>query len=109
MTCDASPKLSGATSYDQARAIGLGEEALNFAVSVLKDGGNFICKTFQGEDFPELFADVKKHFLSVKTFRPVSSRRGSRETYIIAKIFRREKHGARWRLWPGAYNHCGSD
>ncbi|MDK2975019.1 MAG: rRNA (uridine2552-2-O)-methyltransferase [Methanofollis sp.] len=94
VTCDASPRLSGATSYDQARAIGLGEDALHFAVSVLKEGGNFICKSFQGEDFPDFFADVKKHFLSVKTFRPVSSRRGSREIYIVAKNFRREKDGA---------------
>ncbi|TAJ44645.1 RlmE family RNA methyltransferase [Methanofollis fontis] len=94
VTCDASPKLSGATSYDQARAIALGEEALAFAVNVLKEGGNFICKSFQGEDFPELYAEVKRHFLAVKTYRPSASRRGSREVYIIAKNFRREKNGA---------------
>ena len=34
--CDASPNLSGQSSYDQARAIGLGEDALNFAREVLK-------------------------------------------------------------------------
>ncbi|QSZ66447.1 RlmE family RNA methyltransferase [Methanofollis aquaemaris] len=94
VTCDASPKLSGATSYDQARAIALGEDALTFAVTLLKEGGNFVCKTFQGEDFPEFYAEVKKHFHSVRTYRPPASRRGSREVYIIAKNFRRSGDGA---------------
>lgn len=94
VTCDASPKLSGATSYDQARAIALGEDALAFAVTILKNGGNFVCKSFQGEDFPELYAEVKKHFLSVRTFRPAASRRGSKEIYIVAKNFRRQMDGA---------------
>ncbi|KQC06543.1 MAG: 50S rRNA methyltransferase [Methanolinea sp. SDB] len=84
---DASPKLSGHRSYDQARAIGLGEEALAFACRVLKTGGNFVLKSFQGEDFHILLAQVRKYFLSVKTFRCRASRKGSSEIYIIAKNF----------------------
>ena len=62
VVCDAAPKLSGHKSYDQARAIALGEEALQFACQVLKPGGNFIIKSFQGEDFPELLAMIREHF-----------------------------------------------
>jgi 23S rRNA (uridine2552-2'-O)-methyltransferase len=89
---DASPKLSGHRSYDQARAIGLGEMALDFAVTLLKPGGNFLVKSFQGEDFHILLNSVKEHFLSVKTFKTRSSRKGSTEIYIIAKNFIGQPH-----------------
>ena len=62
VVCDAAPKLSGHKSYDQARAIALGEEALAFACNVLKPGGNFVIKSFQGVDFPELLGQTKEHF-----------------------------------------------
>lgn len=84
---DAAPKLSGHRSYDQARAIGLGEEVLAFACSVLKPGGNLVLKSFQGEDFSHLLSEVKQYFLSVRTFRSTASRKGSAEIYIIAKNF----------------------
>ncbi|MCU0629890.1 MAG: RlmE family RNA methyltransferase [Methanoregulaceae archaeon] len=84
---DASPKLSGQRTYDQARAIELGENALLFAVQILKPGGNFIVKSFQGQDFNTLLCRVREHFLSVRTFRPHSSRKGSTEIYIVAKNF----------------------
>jgi 23S rRNA (uridine2552-2'-O)-methyltransferase len=87
VVCDAAPKLSGHKSYDQARAVELGEMALSFASRVLKPGGNFVVKSFQGTDFPELYAAVKEHFLSVRTYIAQSTRNGSTELYIIAKNF----------------------
>jgi 23S rRNA (uridine2552-2'-O)-methyltransferase len=84
---DAAPRLSGQKSYDQARAIALGEEALAFACRVLKPGGNFLVKTFQGEDFNRFLADIRDHFLSVRTYRSRTTRKGSSEIYIIAKNF----------------------
>lgn len=84
---DVSPKLSGQKGYDQVRAIGLGEEALRFACNALKPGGNFVVKSFQGELFQDLMNQVKKHFRSVKGYKTQASRRGSAETYIIAKNF----------------------
>ncbi|MCU0631708.1 MAG: RlmE family RNA methyltransferase [Methanolinea sp.] len=84
---DAAPKLSGHRSYDQARAIGLGEEVLAFACEVLKPGGNLLMKSFQGEDFSSLLEDVRQYFLSVKTYRSQASRKGSSEIYIIARNF----------------------
>jgi 23S rRNA (uridine2552-2'-O)-methyltransferase len=84
---DASPKISGHRSYDQARAIGLGLAALKFACTMLKPGGNFVVKSFQGEDFSDLLREVKKHFFSVRTYRCKASRKGSAEIYIIGKNF----------------------
>jgi 23S rRNA (uridine2552-2'-O)-methyltransferase len=85
--CDAAPKLSGNKSYDQARIIELNEQALAFASLVLKQGGNFAIKSFQGTDFPELYADCRKYFYSVRTCITKSSRKGSTELYIVAKNF----------------------
>ena len=86
--CDAAPKLSGHRSYDQARIIELDEQALTFACRVLKQGGNFVVKSFQGTDFPELYHATREHFYSVKTCITKSSRKGSTELYIVAKNFR---------------------
>lgn len=85
--CDAAPKLSGHKSYDQARIIQLNEQALAFACSVLKQGGNFAIKSFQGTDFPEFYEACRKHFYSVRTSITKSSRKGSTELYIVAKNF----------------------
>jgi len=87
VVCDAAPKLSGHKSYDQARIIELNEQALAFACAVLKQGGNFVIKSFQGTDFPGLYEETKNHFYSVKTCITKSSRKGSAELYIVAKNF----------------------
>ena len=88
VVCDAAPKLSGHRSYDQARIIELNEQALVFACKVLKSGGNFVVKSFQGTDFPELYAMTKEQFYSVKTCITRSTRKGSTELYIVAKNFK---------------------
>lgn len=87
VVCDASPKLSGHKSYDQARIIELNEQALKFTCQVLKQGGNFAVKSFQGTDFPAFYEDTKQHFHSVRTMNTKSSRKGSTELYVIAKNF----------------------
>ena len=66
----------------------LGEEALTFACNVLKPGGNFVIKSFQGADFPELLGMIKEHFHAVKTYSTKATRKGSTEIYIIAKNFK---------------------
>jgi 23S rRNA (uridine2552-2'-O)-methyltransferase len=89
---DASPKLSGQKSYDQAVAIGLNEDALSFAIEVLKPGGNMIMKSFEGEDFPFLLKKMKRQFFSVKSYKTQTSRKGSTEIYIIAKKFKGKEY-----------------
>ncbi|WP_319379541.1 RlmE family RNA methyltransferase [uncultured Methanocorpusculum sp.] len=87
VVCDAAPHLSGAKAYDQARVMGLNEEALNFASGLLKQGSNLVMKSFQGADFNELLDLVKEKFYSVRVIRSTATRRGSTECYIIAKNF----------------------
>ncbi|NLV27846.1 MAG: RlmE family RNA methyltransferase [Methanomicrobiales archaeon] len=87
VVCDASPKLSGQRSYDQARAIDLNQQALRVTQTLLKRGGNLILKSFQGEDFSWFYNQVKMDFYSVKTYKAQSTRKGSTEMYIIAKNF----------------------
>lgn len=89
---DASPKLSGQKSYDQAVAIGLNEDALSFAIEVLKPGGNMIMKSFEGEDFPFLLKKMRRQFFSVKSYKTQTSRKGSTEIYIIAKKFKGKEY-----------------
>jgi 23S rRNA (uridine2552-2'-O)-methyltransferase len=84
---DAAPKLSGHRDYDQALAVDLGEEALVLATTMLSRGGNLVVKSFQGDLFEEFLAAVRRHFRSVRVYRPRSTRKGSRECYIVAKLF----------------------
>ena len=84
---DAAPKLSGNRDIDQARAVSLGEEALRLASTVLGRGGTFVVKSFQGDLFEEFLAEVKRSFRSVRVYRPSSTRKGSRECYIVARHF----------------------
>jgi 23S rRNA (uridine2552-2'-O)-methyltransferase len=94
---DASPKLSGHKSYDQAVTIGLNEAALSFAIEVLKPGGNMIMKSFEGEDFPFILKKMRNQFFSVKAYKTRTSRKGSTEIYIIAKKFKgKESDGEKW-------------
>ena len=87
VVCDAAPHLSGAKAYDQARVMAINEEALRFAEKLLKQGGNFVMKSFQGTDFNELLELVKERFYSVRVIRSTATRRGSTACYIEAKNF----------------------
>ena len=87
VVCDAAPHLSGVKAYDQARVIALNEDALRFAEILLKHGGNFVMKSFQGADFNEHLELVKERFYSVRVIRSNATRRGSTECYIVAKNF----------------------
>jgi 23S rRNA (uridine2552-2'-O)-methyltransferase len=86
---DMSPDISGCYSIDQARSAWLCECALHAADQILKPGGHFICKIFEGEDTKKFNERVKHQFMVVKTFSPEASRKSSSEVYIIAKSFKK--------------------
>ena len=67
---DISPELSGTYSMDQARSVYLSVKALELAVKVLRPGGSFVTKVFEGEDLDELMVPVKEHFRSHRRFHP---------------------------------------
>ena len=86
---DASPKISGVRSIDHARSIELGRAALAIASSVLRRGGRSLVKVFHGEFFEDFVGEVREKFEFVKISKPVASRKGSAEVYVIAKGFKR--------------------
>ena len=85
---DMSPDISGNYSVDQARSVYLCEQALSTAELVLKPGGFFICKVFEGEDLKDFVGTVGKKFINIKQFSPPASRKSSSELYIVAKSYK---------------------
>lgn len=86
---DMSPRVSGTTSLDHERSLDLGRHALALAVEVLRPGGHFVCKVFQGEHAEEFRREVARHFRTAKGHAPEASRKESRELFIVGKGFRR--------------------
>lgn len=82
---DLSPNLSGVAAADQARAVHLGELALEFAGAWLKPGGDLVVKAFQGEGFQEFQRSMQARFEKVHVRKPKASRDRSREVYLVGK------------------------
>ena len=82
---DMAPNISGLKAVDQPRSMYLVELALDMARRVLKPGGNFVCKVFQGEGIDPFIADTRNSFDRVKVMKPKASRPGSREVYLVAR------------------------
>jgi 23S rRNA (uridine2552-2'-O)-methyltransferase len=80
---DMAPATTGNKHVDAARSMGLCEAALYVANDVLRPGGRFVCKLFQGPDFQAFTQEIRKHFQKYKIFKPQSSRKASREIFII--------------------------
>ena len=80
---DMAPATTGNKHVDAARSMGLCEVALYVAREVLKPGGRFVCKIFQGPDFKAFTDEVRKSFQKQKVFKPQSSRKASREIFVI--------------------------
>lgn len=85
---DMAPNMSGIADVDQPKAMYLVELALEMARNVLKPGGSFVCKVFQGEGFDALMQDARSSFQKVMTRKPNASRPRSREVYLVAKGYR---------------------
>jgi len=86
---DMAPNLSGIASADQARAVYLGEVALEFAGRWLQPGGDLVIKAFQGAGFPEFQREMQGHFEKTYARKPKSSRDRSPELYLVGKGFGR--------------------
>ena len=85
---DMAPNMSGLASVDMPRSMFLCELALDLATRVLKPGGDFLIKVFQGEGVDEYHKSVRKQFEKVTTRKPKSSRDRSREQYLLGRGFR---------------------
>ena len=63
-------------------------EALRFAKNELKQNGSFVSKIFMGSTFNEIVSEAKQNFKDIKIYKPLSSRKESKESFIICKKLR---------------------
>jgi 23S rRNA (uridine2552-2'-O)-methyltransferase len=85
---DAAPSISGVWSRDHLVSVDLANRALDICEAVLRPGGNYVAKVFQGDELDALHRRAKGVFESVKRGKPKASRGESSEIYIIGKGFR---------------------
>ena len=81
---DAAPNITGVWEVDHARQIDLATRALGIAQCLLRPGGNFFVKVFQGGLLDEFIQTVKASFETVMLVKPQASRAKSSEMYILA-------------------------
>jgi len=85
---DMAPNTVGHRQTDHLRIIGLIEAAADFALQVLKPGGGFVAKAFQGGETAALMGELKRHFAEVRNVKPKASRAESSEIYLVAIGFK---------------------
>ncbi len=81
---DMASNTTGHSQTDHLRILDLCENALLFALTILKPGGHFVAKIFRGGAETNLLTIAKQNFKKVKHFKPDSSRKESSEFYLIA-------------------------
>ena len=85
---DMAVNTTGIKNIDSIQTGELCKEAMFFAKDLLKENGFFISKIFMGGTFNEIVAEGKKYFKEVKVFKPKSSRKDSKESFIICRNLR---------------------
>jgi len=80
---DVSPNVSGIWELDHARQMDLATKSLQLAVSILRPGGNFFCKVFQGDMLEDFVLEMRQSFASVRIVKPKASRRKSAELFVL--------------------------
>jgi 23S rRNA (uridine2552-2'-O)-methyltransferase len=90
---DMAPNTVGHRKTDHLRIIGLIEAAADFAVQVLKPGGAFVAKAFQGGETAAVIGELKRNFAEVRNIKPKASRAESSEIYLVATGFKGRASG----------------
>ncbi|MGL5114372.1 MAG: RlmE family RNA methyltransferase [Beijerinckiaceae bacterium] len=85
---DLAANTTGHRQTDHLKIIGLAELAIAFAQEVLKPGGYFLTKLFQGGETGALVQEMKRDFAMVRHVKPGASRADSAELYVLATGFR---------------------
>lgn len=91
---DLSPRISGAYATDHARSVDLVREAFRLAGRVLRPGGRFAAKVFDGEMVDDLVEELSGRFAVVRRTKPPASREASSELYLVAHGFGGASEGA---------------
>ena len=85
---DMAVDTTGIKNIDSIQTGELCKEAMNFAKDLMKENAYFISKIFMGGTFNEIVAEGKKYFKEVKVFKPKSSRKDSKESFIVCRKIR---------------------
>jgi 23S rRNA U2552 (ribose-2'-O)-methylase RlmE/FtsJ len=85
---DMAADTTGNKSLDSIRTNQLCAEVINFSKETLKPKGVLVSKLFMGEDFLEVKSLAKSIFKKVNFFKPQSSRKESKETYLHCEILK---------------------
>ena len=85
---DMAPSTTGHAATDHLRIVALAEAAFSVASEILRPGGAFVAKVFQGGAEGALLAQLKGSFMELRHAKPPASRPQSAETYVVAKGFR---------------------
>ena len=85
---DMAVNTTGNKNIDSIYTGELCKEAMFFSRAMLNKEGKFVSKIFMGSTFNEIVADAKLIFKEVKVFKPQSSRKNSKESFIICKNLR---------------------
>ncbi len=80
---DMAPATTGSQFTDHQQSIGLVRQVLEIARLMLHENGTMYCKVFDGEDFPEFVQECRTLFKNVKVIKPKSSRKESREVFVL--------------------------
>ena len=84
---DISPDITGNWDIDQAVAMTLVADVLDFSLDLLCKGGSFTTKIFQGVGIEELITAIKPYFSDVRRFSPMASRNSSSEVYLVCRNY----------------------
>jgi len=85
---DMAPNMMGIADVDHDRSMQLVELAVDFAGRILRPGGDFLAKVFQGRGFQPLVKQLRESYESVKLRKPKASRSRSAEVYVLARGYR---------------------
>ena len=85
---DIATNTTGNKNLDSIQTGELCKEAMNFSKEILKTEGKFVSKIFMGSTFNEIVSEAKKIFKESKVFKPLASRKDSKESFIICKFLR---------------------
>lgn len=86
---DMAHNTTGHRDTDHLKIMALVEAAYEFATEILKPGGSFVAKVFQGGAESSLLARIKRDFAVTRHVKPPASRQDSSEKYLVATGFRR--------------------
>ena len=85
---DMAVNTTGIKNIDSIQTGELCKDAMIFSKEIISRDGYFISKIFMGETFNEIVAEGKKIFKEVKVFKPKSSRKDSKENFIVCRKLR---------------------